>query len=403
VGLLEYLDNVDFAGESERNTDTVQLMTWHAAKGLEWPVVILYDLDDKVKWNSILDRRIVTTQAFVAQTPLANRVVRYLPYVFANNSNPPQAVKDRLDSSAEEQALREASEAQERRLLYVGMTRPRESLVLVVPEKLGDLTGSLLGSLKLNDGSFLVDIPAEPGDPLMIGGQAFACEVVPCGITAVATETTMEVRNRFPVISGQGAVLSAPLLRVSPSTLEEADSGQPVMAPEVIRLGSAFSTPNSVERNVLGEAIHTFLGADDPGAPMEDRVFFAKSVLTRWGVADALKPTDLVEMADRLGGFLKQNLSGGNALRELPIALMRDQSQLHGFIDLIVATDSEVAIIDHKSSYLQDESAERLIRRYSAQLTAYREAVLNSGMYPNRKVSLWLHLPVAGKMVRVAV
>ena len=399
VGLLEYLENVDSPGESERSADSVQLMTYHGSKGLEWPVVILCDLDDKMKLNSIFDRRIITTQAFAPNSPLENRVVRYLPYVFANNSNPPEIVNENLDACPEEQSLRSASEAQERRLLYVGMTRPRESLIFVLAEKVTDLEGTLLGSLKNAESAPLFNLPTVANPKLLIGGKQTQCEVLSCSIADVTQGTPKETQIRFPTLNKKNENIIAPLLHLSPSKLIDIDSlGKPG---EVTTLGKAFSTPSTIDREDLGDAIHSFLACDDLLAPEEERVDMAKNILHRWNVPNALKPNELKEMADRLKDFIDKNLNNGKMQRELPMSLLRGQSQLRGYIDLLVVTDDEVAIVDHKSSYLHEENTEILVKRYANQLSSYKEAVVSSGQYSGKRISAWLHLPVAGKMIRV--
>jgi superfamily I DNA/RNA helicase len=63
---------------AEPAIDAVKLMTHHAAKGLEWPVVILTDLGKDIKdrlWS-------ISAQSgtnFDAQNPLADRFIRYYP------------------------------------------------------------------------------------------------------------------------------------------------------------------------------------------------------------------------------------------------------------------------------------------------------------------------------------
>ena len=66
--------------------DAVQVMTHHAAKGLEWPVVILVDLASDVKnsiWNSV---RAVSSGAFDVRRPLADRQLRYWPWPYGAQS-----------------------------------------------------------------------------------------------------------------------------------------------------------------------------------------------------------------------------------------------------------------------------------------------------------------------------
>ena len=105
---------VPSAALHSKDDDVVTLSTIHRAKGLEWPVVVLVDVDGKVapnwpsrKWKS--DRRLG-----------------------------PALMPSRSDAGAratllgERAALEETAE--EARLLYVAVTRARERLVVAAPE-----------------------------------------------------------------------------------------------------------------------------------------------------------------------------------------------------------------------------------------------------------------------------
>ena len=49
-GLLAWLRNLAASGEDQRSattSDAVRITTWHGAKGLEWPMVVLYGFGDE--------------------------------------------------------------------------------------------------------------------------------------------------------------------------------------------------------------------------------------------------------------------------------------------------------------------------------------------------------------------
>jgi ATP-dependent exoDNAse (exonuclease V) beta subunit len=93
-GLLLWLQ--DLAATSadtmpQRAVHAVQVMTHHAAKGLEWPMVVLVDLASNVK-NSIWDAvRAEHQGAFDAQQPLNNRFLRYWPWPYGSQCKVPVA------------------------------------------------------------------------------------------------------------------------------------------------------------------------------------------------------------------------------------------------------------------------------------------------------------------------
>src|SRR5690606_16863798 len=76
-GMLRWLDELASAEDDNRATsadNSVMVLTYHGAKGLEWPVVVLTSLDATAR-SSLWGVRARTVGAFDPQQPLANRFV----------------------------------------------------------------------------------------------------------------------------------------------------------------------------------------------------------------------------------------------------------------------------------------------------------------------------------------
>ena len=66
-----------------------------------------------------------------------------------------------------------------------------------------------------------------------------------------------------------------------------------------------------------------------------------------------------------------------------------------GWIDVLVQTDTEWIIIDHKVSQV-DHGV--IVRRYAGQIFAYKEAVEAA---TGKAAKCWIHSPLAGDMVQI--
>ncbi|MFW6330493.1 MAG: UvrD-helicase domain-containing protein [Gemmatimonadota bacterium] len=115
-------DEVD-AVVADPDADVVRISTVHGAKGLEWPVVFLADLCREY-WRSAKHSGVTSDGQLVlavAEDPTASKTKWLRPWTA-------RPLLERLDAAA-------MAEAQ--RLLYVGMTRARERLVLSGAAKRG--------------------------------------------------------------------------------------------------------------------------------------------------------------------------------------------------------------------------------------------------------------------------
>jgi ATP-dependent exoDNAse (exonuclease V) beta subunit len=134
--------------------DAIRLMTIHRAKGLEFPVVVVADLGRSVRPPSELMR-------VTADGRLGIRLAR------AGGSGRESA----LDYAAIGEEQKQATEAEERRLFYVAMTRARERLVLSGALQFEGFVGD--GATKKGGGPAVWVAPAfvpELGEVLERGG-----------------------------------------------------------------------------------------------------------------------------------------------------------------------------------------------------------------------------------------
>lgn len=126
-------------GEEPAESDTVKMLTIHAAKGLEWPVVFLISA-------------LGLPRAPREETAYLRRDPRTLNWdgIGAGDWNCPSAVAADLERlTLLEKPAFEAVEPEERRLTYVGMTRAADELILTCPSGTAKPNDTPRGSTRL--------------------------------------------------------------------------------------------------------------------------------------------------------------------------------------------------------------------------------------------------------------
>ena len=134
---------LDLKATDER-ADSIHVLTYHTAKGLEWPVVICDDLDHEHRTN-LWEPTVRQERAFEARDPLANRRIAFWPWPFGGQQTE-IPLKERIENATVGREALSAAAREELRLLYVGFTRARDMLVLATREGQPSAWLDLLGA-----------------------------------------------------------------------------------------------------------------------------------------------------------------------------------------------------------------------------------------------------------------
>jgi ATP-dependent exoDNAse (exonuclease V) beta subunit len=359
----------------------IEVATWHAAKGREWPVVVVACLDYSYH------PRTGGVEAHFAEFADVDRILdtaslRFTPHFDAAEAR--DRFLDELCPEAEKTACR---------LVYVALTRARDALVIEWPEfqiekmPKDDAAERTSGYLLANQ----CGIAVSP-DTLVVNGKSFPARVIHCPRERPAAfdrEPTTPLRQEAAY--GRNAIRREPMR----------DAGVPVIVQPSL-MAELAAPPPAVETITLSEPLFAtagaFASATDRGSALHDafrvlmlRPDMAERVALRTGL-DSETMRTLSRQAGALRAFLTERGFPEIALEVPVVALVANGSTINAVIDCLAYGDSGLAIIDHKSDALADGNAR--FAHHWPQLDAYRRAV--ELVQSERAVKLvgvhWTHL-----------
>lgn len=364
----------------------VQLHTHHAAKGLEWPVVIAMDLADNIKsncWGLTVQN---DNCNFDITQPLNNRKLQYWTWPFGGLSKGIQ-VMERIEKS--EIGLRSKNRAIEeaKRLLYVSLTRPRDLLIIPLKQSSGEWLDSVNADWCL---------PTQ--DTLQLPASNINIHTRYKELEQAAEPNIDNNTQPSPTwLTKNKSVIKFNRKRLSPSSLPAIETAS---VSNQVTLGERLAIKGSPDMAILGEAIHAAIGTQFINPTLECHTNLIQQILADYGVSDYIKASDVLLCFKRLNNYIHKSFPGSKVWAEYPIEYSNSKGQvISGWIDALIETEDGWIIIDHKSSPKSRDQWHSESLKYSGQLAIYKEAITVLSDKP--VLSCWIHFAVTGGMIQI--
>jgi ATP-dependent helicase/nuclease subunit A len=350
------------------DADAVQIITVHQAKGLEWPIVALWD--GKVGVRTYLPQRALTVDATSGEWAIALDGLRH-------------------DPTARQIRQRETtlSEKERERVAYVAMTRARD--LLIVPQA-GQLSkASIPGKLLLSTGKVSTHRIPEylgAGPAWWESGESATQLPLPALEPGLMAEWgKAAARARTPYLVPKGVSKAVHTVRKGSEGEEEAP--KPERKERKARFGSAFGS--TVHRAL--ELVLAHRQAPESAVNQAAREHGLAMQLTQ-ARKDVERTLDCLERA----GFLHRAFV--RAL-EYPVAgSLASSTLLVGYIDLVLVSEQELIIVDFKSDDPPLGAVQASHGHYVAQVHAYGELLTRAGVVAGRKLRTALLFTGDGKL-----
>ncbi|MDP9883158.1 ATP-dependent exoDNAse (exonuclease V) beta subunit [Sinomonas atrocyanea] len=388
-GFLDFFASDEHESAENSGPDVVNVLTYHRAKGLEWPVVVMESLDREAKARPF-GTGVEQTRELDLADPLAGRWIRLWPSPFPYGGS---ALDQRAQQSEAAARFLAREQRNQARLMYVGMTRAAHTTVLTAkngsPGLLNDLGIEGLVTWKAGE---------HPADgPVTVCRETAVPARLACLQPAEPEADDGEWSPRFldPPAAGAGAVRLPARLKASEVPVE----GLKAEIREAAVLGSPLAAHGSEDWGAVGSAVHAYLGTEFRTLDPAGRARLAERLVERWGVARTIDASLLTSAGERFEAWLDAEFPGWARHREAAIGWRPDGQTMEGWIDLLLEGPAGFVLVDHKT-YPGHDPAGHIRAHYLGQMDTYRRAVEAATGRP--VVRVLMHLPALGRVYEVA-
>lgn len=358
-------DEIEIKREMEQGEQSeVRLLTVHAAKGLQAPIVFLPDTAFEAQVNK-------DALTWAKDTPIWA----------AGNKD----VRDPV-SNSHRQALQSQNEKEEARLLYVALTRAEDRLYI----------GGWKTKRNSSATTWYSQIEAACSG-LRDTGEMLTHEFALDGLAGSGFVMGTAAAASTDASSGFSPAAGLPPWALDPAPTEMAPErplapSRPNPPPPAARspLRDRTLEARRFRRGTLLHRLFQFL----PGKPASERLASAARVLADAQLSDA-ELTQYIESAARvLDDPAFAAIFGPAALAEAPLTGLVDGQAVSGVVDRLLVTPAKVLIVDYKTNRNPPANPAGVPEAYRRQMQTY--ARLLTRIYPDREIQtalLWTEAP----------
>lgn len=390
-GLLQFLhyECSNAAQPGVASPDTVRVTTYHKSKGLEWPIVILLDLQHVEDCDLFGAEVESASDAINISQPLDGRSIRFWPWPYGSQRKD-TILGERVAESVTGELSSRRALAEQIRLLYVGMTRARDHLVLAAKSTPAGLRWLDCLDSNSDEPVFRID------DKRAFGGHEVNVQNI---ASVIPPKLQHEEYTNFSAVR-QSEVNFPPFSLCASS---QASQTNEVRQYSSFKIGDRLVVGTQPDETAFGNAVHQYFAiafVNDIADGAKHNLAVAEDVLRRFG-CDVRIADELVKASLRFESFVRTRFATAEIRCEVPVHGRIGLQRVHGFIDMLIETDSGSIIVEHKTFPGRAINLEARIHKYSAQLDVYRALLTSTGAISVRET--WIHLPVLGRICVVPV
>lgn len=402
-GFLAYIEEVSPVGSGDPNG--VQLHTYHSCKGLQWKYVILMSLNTnmadlkKSVRSETYGVHVIHSEEPSAENPYPEVFIRLTPWVYGTAKNVPDEISVKIEESDGFKLAYKSMIAETNRLFYVGMTRPKDVLILniEVPGK-----GQKLLQWPKDDGvdTIVENIP-DSGDWDVFGtGHLFK--------NFTLTQSEMEKLEPY----GEEDETRYMALNIDEPSFEKHEPRY--LSPSRIHAKGDLAVTHNFDMRIpfakqpsdmatVGDCIHQiFAGIEEARTAYKIEL---DEIIDSYGLKEVLVDKEAIILAwKKLSEYLTTNHGAAiKTYHERPFRLERNGQTIVGSIDLVWQTAEGDILVDFKTCPMGPEAvlnaeSEHYAGWYAGQLDAYQDALEAAG---EKVIKRYIYYPVSGLLSEV--
>ncbi len=359
-GLTEFvrwaLEQIESAADAietvtpERDDDAVQILTIHGSKGLEFPIVALTGINSgpfrggHVIWPADAPPEITLYNEFKT-----------------TGHHAAQSADRALD---DDEALR---------LLYVGMTRAADHLIISVHHH-----ATAKGKVETHAARLCALLPELAAVGAVHEGTLPAANGLTAGAIPPADAPTDVMGQRRAFLEKREALLTAVIRRLPTTATGLVQAQEEPADPLVDAVTEAVEVLPPIARSgaTLGSAVHRALELVDFALATPEQVQRAAAAACAELGIRRLEHQVSARVFAALDSPILQEAAHGRHWKEVPIVAALDGRIVEGFIDLVIDGADGLIVVDYKTDAVRSSAdVEAKVAHYSPQLHAYARAV----------------------------